>query len=251
MKRRQLIQYAGAGLASVIGSSLWGTRSLAQSGGVTIRSLGHMSFLVSGSGMRILNNPFRSLGCTAKLPAPKVDVDLVLISSQLLDEGAVDVVPGNPRLLYEAGNYEVNNIAIQGISMDHDRKGGRQFGKNIAWRWTQGGLNILHLGGAAAPIDIEQRILIGSPDVLIIPVGGGPKAYSPEEAKAALQVLNAKIIIPMQYLTDAADKTQCDLVAVDAFLDLMKGTPVRRPGSSLSLSKASLPKEGSVIQVLS
>jgi L-ascorbate metabolism protein UlaG (beta-lactamase superfamily) len=252
MKRRQLIQYAGAGLASVIGSSLWGDRGLAQSGGVTIRSLGHMSFLFSGSGIKILSNPFRSLGCTAKLPAPKVDADLVLISSQLLDEGAVDVVPGNPRLLYEAGNYEVNGIKIQGISMDHDRKGGRRFGKNVAWRWTQGGLSILNLGGAAAPINIEQKILMGAPDILIIPVGGGPKAYTPEEAKATLQVFNnPKVVIPMQYLTAAADKNKCDLVALDEFLKLMKDTPVRRPGTSVNLSKGNLPKAGNVIQVLS
>ncbi|MBE9032517.1 MBL fold metallo-hydrolase [filamentous cyanobacterium LEGE 11480] len=250
MKRRQLIQYAGAGLASAIGSSLWGTRSLAQSGGVTIRSLGHMSFLFSGNGLSVLSNPFRSLGCTAGLPAPKVKADLVLISSQLLDEGAVDVVPGNPRLLYEPGNYEVSGVGIQGIGMDHDRNGGRRFGKNVAWRWNQGGLNIIHLGGAATPINIEQKILMGSPDVLIIPVGGGPKAYNPEEAKAALQVLNPKIVIPMQYLTGAAKQDQCDLVGVDAFLKLMEGTPVRRPGASLSLLKSSLPKEGSVIQVL-
>lgn len=251
MKRRQLIQYAGAGLASAIGSSFWGTRGMAQSGGVTIRSLGHMSFLFSGNGLRILSNPFRSLGCTAGLPAPKVNADLVLISSQLLDEGAVDLVPGNPRLLYEAGNYEVSGIRLQGISMDHDRKGGRRFGKNVAWKWTQGGVSVMHLGGAAAPINIEQKILMGAPDVLIIPVGGGPKAYNPEEAKAALQVLNPKVIIPMQYRTAAAAKDQCDLVGVDAFLKLMDGTPVRRAGSSLSLSRGSLPQEGSVIQIMS
>jgi L-ascorbate metabolism protein UlaG (beta-lactamase superfamily) len=250
MKRRQLIQYAGAGLASAIGSSLWGTSSSAQSGGVTIQSLGHMAFLFSGSGLRVLSNPFRSLGCTAGLPAPKVNADLVLISSQLLDEGAVDVVPGNPRLLYEAGNYEVSGVKLQGIGMDHDRSGGKRFGKNVAWRWNQGGLNILHLGGAAAAINIEQKILMGAPDVLIVPVGGGPKAYTPEEAKAALQVLNPKIVIPMQYRTSAAQAGKCDLVGVDAFLKLMEGTKVVRSGVSLSVTSGSLPKTGTVIQVM-
>jgi hypothetical protein len=110
MKRRQLVRYAGAGLVSAIGSGWLTGRAQAQSGGVTIQSLGHMAFLISGNGMRILTNPFRSLGCTAGLAAPKVNADLVLISSQLLDEGAVDVVPGNPRLLYEAGSYEITIV---------------------------------------------------------------------------------------------------------------------------------------------
>jgi L-ascorbate metabolism protein UlaG (beta-lactamase superfamily) len=250
MKRRQLIQYAGAGLASAIGSGLWANRSDAQSGGVTIQSLGHMAFLYSGNGLRVLSNPFRSAGCTAGLPAPRVNADLVLISSQLLDEGAVDVVPGNPRLLYEAGSYEVSGVKIQGVGMDHDRNGGRRFGKNIAWRWNQGGVSILNLGGAAAAINVEQKILFGAPDVVIIPVGGGPKAYSPEEAKAQLQILNPKIIIPMQYRTSGAAKDKCDLVGVDAFLKLMEGTAVRRGGRSLSLNSSSLPKNGPVIQVM-
>lgn len=250
MKRRQLLGYMGAGTLAAIGTSMTGTRSWAQSSGVTLRSLGHMSFLITGSGQRILVNPFRPLGCTAGYPAPKVDTDLVLISSQLLDEGAIDVVPGNPQLLYEAGVYEVKGIKFQGISTDHDRKGGRQFGTNVAWRWTQGGLTMLHLGGAAAPISLEQKILMGSPDVVFIPVGGGPKAYHPEEAKAAIKVLNPKIVVPTQYKTGAAKGQQCDLAGVDAFISLMTGTPVRKSGATVSLSKADLPKDGMVIQVL-
>jgi L-ascorbate metabolism protein UlaG (beta-lactamase superfamily) len=250
MKRRQLIQYAGAGVVSAIGVALSADRGAAQSSGVTIQALGHMAFLISGNGTRILTNPFRALGCTAGLAAPKVGADLVLISSQLLDEGAVDVVPGNPRLLYEAGSYDVSGIKLQGITMDHDRKGGKQFGQNIAWRWTQGGVTIMHLGGAAAPINVEQKILMGSPDVVMLPVGGGAKAYNPEEAAAALKILNPKIVIPMQYRTSAAKAGACDLAAVDAFLKLMGNTPVRRGGSSLSLAKANIPKEGMIIQVL-
>ena len=174
----------------------------------------------------------------------------MLISSQLLDEGAIELLPGNPRLLYEAGAYDVSGIKIQGISADHDRVGGKRFGSNVAWRWTQGGVTVLHLGGAAAPVTLEQKILMGSPDVLLIPVGGGPKAYTPEEAKQAISVLNPKLIIPTQYRTQAA-KDQCDLVGIDDFLKLMSGTPVRKGGDALSIQKADLPKSGMAIQVLS
>jgi L-ascorbate metabolism protein UlaG (beta-lactamase superfamily) len=250
MKRRQLLQYTGAGALATLGSSWIAQGGWTQSSGVTITALGHMAFTFSGSGLRILANPFRSLGCTAGLSAPKAEVDLVLISSQLLDEGAVDVVPGNPRLLYEAGAYTVSGIKFQGISMPHDRIGGKRFGTNVAWRWDQAGVKILFLGGAAAPIEIEQRILMGTPDVVLIPVGGGPKAYDPAEAKAALEGLKPKMVIPMQYLTTAAKKEQCDLVGLDQFLKLMSGTPVRRGSKSITLSPGNLPKEGMVIQVL-
>jgi len=164
----------------------------------------------------------------------------------------VEIVPGSPRLLYEPGVYQLTNSRVQGIRMDHDRLGGRQFGMNVAWLWQQAGLNILHLGGAAAPLTIEQKILMGRPDVLIVPVGGGPKAYRPEEARQAIQELNPKLIIPAHYRTKAAAKEGCDLVGVEEFLKLMEGTPVRRAQTdTIALRPSDLPATGSVIQVMS
>lgn len=249
MQRRKVLGYAGAGLVSALGAGWAAERAAAQSGGLTVQSLGHTCFLLSGGGQRVLVNPFKSVGCTASLAAPKVGADLVMISSQLLDEGFVEIIPGNPRLLYEPGAYQVSGMKIQGINTDHDRVGGKRFGKNVAWRWVQGGLTILHLGGLAAPINLEQKILMGTPDVVFVPVGGGAKAYTPEEAKDALKVLNPKIVIPMHYKTSAA-QGQCDLGGLDQFLSLMTGTAVKRMGRSTTIGRGDLPKDGMVIQVV-
>jgi L-ascorbate metabolism protein UlaG (beta-lactamase superfamily) len=256
MKRRQLIRYAGASLLAASGGALFsGWRSdlaQAQSGSsITVRYLGHTCFLFTGSGKRVLINPFRTLGCTAKYPAPKVETDLVLVSSLLWDEGAAEGLPGNPKVLYEPGDYEIGGIRFQGISINHDREGGRRFGSNVAWRWNQGGIRILHLGGAAAPIEVEQKILMGSPDLAFIPVGGGPKAYDAQEAKQAMDILKPRITIPTQYLTTAADKSACDLAPVDDFLKLVEGMNVRQAGNNITLSQGNIPKEETVIRVLS
>jgi L-ascorbate metabolism protein UlaG (beta-lactamase superfamily) len=255
MKRRQVLRFGRAGLLTALGMGLAVelNPAQAQSGSpLSVRWLGHMSFLFTGGGQRVLVNPFRPIGCTAKYRAPKVPADLVLISSQLLDEGVVDGLPNNPRLLYEPGVYEVGGLQIQGISTDHDRLGGRRFGRNVAWRWKQGGVNILHLGGAAAPITLEQKILMGRPDVLLIPVGGGAKAYNPQEAKQAIQALNPKLVIPMQYRTQAADPAACDIVALDEFLSAMEGTPVRRVnGDSRTIRPSDLPEKTPTIEVFS
>ncbi|BAY46526.1 hypothetical protein SAMD00079811_41380 [Scytonema sp. HK-05] len=253
MKRRQLLGYAGAGLVTTLVTSLGSDLQVnAQSGGsLSIQWLGHTSFLFTGGGVKILTNPFRTIGCTAGYRAPKVAADLVLISSQLLDEGAVEDLAGNPKLIYEPGAYEFNGIKFQGIAINHDRKGGKQFGINTAWLWKQGGVSILHLGGAAAPISIEQKILMGRPDVALVPVGGGPKAYNPQEAKQAIQTLNPKIIIPTHYRTQAADTANCDISPLDDFLTVMNGMTVRRSTSdTLTVSSGKLPDNGA-IQVLS
>jgi len=254
MKRRQFMGYAGAGVLTTLGMGLASQLAPAQAqtrSGVQIQWLGHTSFLFTGGGERILINPFRTLGCTARYRLPKVATDLVLISSQLLDEGAVEILPGNPRLLYEPGVYEIGKRRIEGIRTDHDLIGGKRFGMNVAWRWSQGGVNLLHLGGVASPISIEQKILMGRPDVLLVPVGGGPKAYTPEQAKQAIQTLNPKIVIPTHFRTKAADKDTCDIVPVEDFLTLMTGTPVRRIGDTVTITPADLPKDGMVIQVMS
>ncbi len=214
--------------------------------------LGHTCFLFAGNNQRILVNPFRTLGCTAKYRSPKLPSDVVLISSQLFDEGSVEGLPGNPKIIYEPGAYEYNGIKYQGIRTNHDRLGGRQFGTNTAWRWTQAGINILHLGGAAAPIELEQKILMGRPDVLLIPVGGGAKAYTPQEAKQAIQTLNPKLVIPTHYRTQAADTDSCDIVSLDEFLQLMDGMTVLRANSdTFTLSSADLPANGTAIKVFS
>jgi L-ascorbate metabolism protein UlaG (beta-lactamase superfamily) len=255
MKRRELMRYAGAGLLAAVGTGFasgFETYQAQTGGSLSVQWLGHTSFLFTGSGKRILVNPFKPIGCTAKYRSPKVAADLVLVSSLLFDEGSIEGLPGNPKILYEPGAYEFDGINFQGISINHDRLDGRQFGNNVAWRWNQGGIRVLHLGGAAAPIATEQQILMGRPDLALIPVGGGVKAYTAEEAKQAIQVLNPKVVIPTHYRTQAADAASCDIAGLDGFLELMAGNPVHRiNGDKLALKSADLPQNGSVIEVLS
>lgn len=253
MKRRQLIGYAGVGLATALVTTFGShpEEADAQSSGLSVRWLGHTCFLFTGGGATILVNPFRTVGCTAGYRLPKVKADLVLISSQLLDEGAVDGLPGNPKLVYAPGAYEFKGIKLQGIAIDHDRKGGKQFGINTAWSWKQAGINLLHLGGAAAPISIEQKILMGRPDIAFIPVGGSAKAYNAQEAKQVIEVLNPKLVIPTHYRTQAANAAACDIAPLDEFLTLMQGTTVRRSNSdTIAIKSGDLPSNA-VIQVLS
>lgn len=260
MKRRQVIRYGGASLLAAAGTvwtgglpsnSVQAKPQPSSSNSVLVQWLGHTCFLFTGSGRRILVNPFRAIGCTAGYRLPKVEADLVLISSQLWDEGAAEDLPGNPKVLYEPGLYDLKGFQVQGISTPHDRQGGLRFGTNVAWRWVQGGIRILHLGGAAAPIELEQKILMGSPDLALVPVGGGPKAYNPEEAKQAIAILKPKVVIPTQYLTAAADREACDLVPVDDFLKLVEGLNVQKINSNqIRISSRDLPPEGTVIRVL-
>ncbi|MBW4517097.1 MAG: MBL fold metallo-hydrolase [Timaviella obliquedivisa GSE-PSE-MK23-08B] len=255
MKRRQFVQYTGASVLTTLGIGMidrsQSAQAQTQTSSVTIQSLGHTCFLFTGDGRRILVNPFRPIGCTKGYRSPQVASDLVMISSRLFDEGVTEGLPGSPRVLAESGAYQFTGMQVQGIQTDHDDIGGKRFGMNVVWRWNQGGLNILHMGGAAAPVTVEQQILMGRPDVLLLPVGNGAKAFTPDEAKAAIATLSPKIVIPTQYRTDAADQTACDILPLDDFLKVMEGTPIQRVGGdTISLGKGDLPSE-TQIRVLS
>jgi L-ascorbate metabolism protein UlaG (beta-lactamase superfamily) len=251
IRRRQFLRYAQGGVIASLSAGLLDHWSQAEAAGsLTIRALGHTCFLLSGSGVRVLVNPFRPIGCTAKMAAPKVAAELVMISSRQLDEGVVEGLPGRPKLLFEPGSYNTNGLQIQGIRTLHDRQNGFRFGTNVVWKWIQGGMNVVHLGGIASPLNIEQKILLGTPDVLFIPVGGTDETYTPAEAKAAIALLQPKLVVPTHYRTGTADPNACTLEPVENFLTAMAGTTIRRGAvSSLTLSAGSLAK-GPVIQVM-
>jgi L-ascorbate metabolism protein UlaG (beta-lactamase superfamily) len=260
MKRRQFVYHLGAGLIASIAAGTIDRSQSAQaqtSGSVSIQYLGHSCFKFTGDGRRILVNPFRPIGCTAGYRAPQVATDLVMISSRLFDEGVTDGIPGNPRVLSESGIYQFRGMQVQGIETLHDRIEGRRFGTNIAWRWNQSGLNFLHLGGIASAITVEQQILMGRPDVLLIPVGGGDKSYTPQEALQSVRLLNPKIVIPTQYRTQAADAASCNIEPLDSFLTLMQETSSQQTlvqrvsGDAIAIRPQDLPEAGPVVKVLS
>jgi L-ascorbate metabolism protein UlaG (beta-lactamase superfamily) len=156
----------------------------------------------------------------------------------------LDVVPGNPKVLFQPGDYLIDGIRVQGVRMPR----GPRFGVNVGWRWRMAGIDIVHLGGAALPITREQSILLSRPDLLLVPVGGGPKNYDPAGAKAAIEALQPKLVIPTMYRTAAAEESQCELLPLQEFLRLF---PAAAPQPALSnpllLSAQALPRQGLAI----
>lgn len=238
MKRRQFLQTASVTTLGAIAShSLFRSETIvqAQTGAISVQWLGHTCFFIEHGGVRLLVNPYRAAGCLAQYKGEFPEADIVLITSQLFDEGYIEDLKGDPTVLWQAGQFEAKGIIFNGISMDHanlERYRGWRFPVNVAWSWTLGGVGFMHLGGAGEAVDIDDFILTGgTADVVMVPVGGTdayvnsdptfpPKGYLPSQAVTALDLLAPKVIIPTHYLTDAADET-CKLSPVDTFLGLL------------------------------
>ena len=217
----------------VSGSALLaiGTVAPVRAAGVSVTNYGHSALLIRGGGQSVMVNPFRAVGCAKGLAEPRVNATVILASSELPDEGARI---GGGTYLAQPGSYRVGGLNIEGFAAPHDRVGGRRFGQATLWRWQQAGLNFAHLGGTAATLSGEDKVLLGRPDVLIIGVGGGGKVYNAEEAAKVVRELNPRRVIPVQYVNGEAP-SGCDLSDVQPFLDAMSGTEVRKVGPNLNL----------------
>jgi L-ascorbate metabolism protein UlaG (beta-lactamase superfamily) len=208
-----------------------GTVAPVRAAGVTVTNYGHSALLIRGGGQSVMVNPFRAVGCAKGLAEPRVNATVILASSELPDEGARI---GGGTYLAKPGSYRVSGLKIEGFATPHDRVGGRRFGQATVWRWQQAGLNFAHLGGTAATLSGEDKVLLGRPDVLIIGVGGGGKVYNGEEAAKVVRALNPRRVIPVQYV-NGEPPSGCDLGDAQPFLDAMAGTEVRKVGPNLNL----------------
>lgn len=252
MKRRQLIRYGAMGVLASAGAVLGGRNRAIAAESLSIEYHGHTCFRINGGGLSVLNNPFKPVGCTANYVPPRFNADVVTISSHLLDEGYVQELPGNPGLLRKPGLYKFRDTQFQGLGMAHDRVDGFRFGRNVAWLWQQAGLSIFHMGGAAGILDPELRILIGRPDILILPVGGVEKAFNAQEAMAVITELEPRLVIPSHYRTAAADAETCTIEPIDAFVSAFgsaKGSDrIQTVGrSGITITSNSLPSDGTTI----
>lgn len=257
MKRRQFLHGVQLSTIAALGAIMTGTQTPARSqttraaNTLTIDYLGHTCFRFRSTDLTVMANPFRPAGCTAGYAAPDArNADITIISSLLLDEGATDTVRED-RLLFESGVYQYGETKFEGIPIAHDRFDGKRFGTNLIWLWNQADLKIVHLGGGAAPLQFEQRVLIGRPDILLLPIGGGDKAYTPTEALTAMRVLNPRLVIPTHYQTTAADEANCEIEPLSSFLELealqtlvdQGDLVVHSASGSLSLTAATIPQE--------
>ena len=204
--------------------------SSAVAGNLLLKSFGHGSFLIKGEEKSILINPFKSIGCASDLNEPKgVDADFILASSRLADEG---YNPNNQLMFVEPGIYKVGNILLNGVTVPHDRVGGRRFGMATVWRWEQNNLKIVYMGGAAGEMDINSQIVLARPDILFISIGGGIKSYNGEEASRIVANLKPSIVIPVHFSTRKKINLDCDFSNADLFLKNMNDFKVKYVGKS-------------------
>lgn len=201
--------------------------------------LGHSCFRIKAKEATVVTDPCPpSSGYNIGKPT----ADIVTISHSDDNYSYVKGVAGKPVIISSPGEYEIHEAFITGITTYQDTEKGSGRGKNLSFVIEMEGLRVCHLGNLGHTPTAEQAEEMTGVDVLLIPVGGGDTI---DGAKAAeiVSLLEARVVVPMHYKTDAYKD---GLEPPDRFLKEL-GASASEPQAKLSLNKTTVPMETKAI----
>ncbi len=200
---------------------------------------GHSCFRLRTREATVVNDPYeKAIGLA--LPRPRADV--VTISHNHQGHHNAEGVRGEPKIVNGPGEYEIRGVFINGVKTYHDKRSGRDRGKNTAYVVTIDGLTVCHLGDLGHVPSQTQAEDFGNVDILLVPVGG-VSTINASDAAEVISLFEPQIAIPMHYrVPDLAYK----LDSLDKFVKEM-GLKKAEPIESLKVTRESLPKETQVV----
>lgn len=178
--------------------------------------IGHATFLIENArGEKLLMDPAAP---EVGYKSCSVPVNLVTESHQHYDHNYTEGLLGCYNVISEPGNYEYGGFKIFGIPSYHDDVKGAKRGNNIIFVVECDNYRLCHLGDLGHELEDSVRDLIGTIDVLMIPVGGNFTIDGKTAAKEA-QALAPHVVLPMHYKTS---RLSFPLSGVEDFLIYMK-----------------------------
>lgn len=196
----------------------------------------HACFTVATASTTLLLDPCDpTTGFTLK----DIPADAVLCSHGHRDHSYAEAAAGNPAVLNSPGTYAVGDFSVTMIPCWHDEEQGAKRGRNLVSVLEAEGLRVVHLGDLGHLPDEELYAKIGTPDVLLIPVGG-VFTIDAEKAKTVTDRINPKLVIPMHY---ADEKLDFRLGDAESYLKRMKNREQTViPEGTLTVEKGACPE---------
>jgi len=162
-----------------------------------INYFGKQYFKISQGETVIAYNPL-SKDSKYKDKASRFGANVALISVNQQDYNGIDTVTygeAKPFVISGPGEYETNGISVIGIGSDTEINKKNYI--NTIYLADIDDINICFLGALSKELSTENRGIIGNPDIVFVPVGGG--LLTPQNAYKLAVSLESSIIIPMDY----------------------------------------------------
>ena len=148
---------------------------------------GHSCFQMESGGYSIVLDPYTKVEGYKEL---SLEANAVCCSHEHGDHSFRDGVKIVP-----AGE---NPFKITEIQSFHDPEGGAKRGKNIIRIFEAEGTKLAHLGDIGCSLKPEEMEMLRGMDCILVPVGG-TFTINAAEAKALMDELNPRTVIPMHY----------------------------------------------------
>lgn len=202
---------------------------------------GHSCFRIRGRDVTILADPVTP--DTGYLLNPQT-AHIVTFSHPPTDELLELPIEPGFQALTGPGEYEIRDVQVRGIRTrgQSSSDSAPAAARNTIYVFEIEDLVVAHLGRLGSVLTEDEASEIGSIDILLIPVGGGP-ALDASRASEVISQLEPTFVIPMLYRTEQGDLQQDPL---DRFLKEM-GLSEVTPKDSVSLKRADLTETAEVI----
>jgi len=191
--------------------------------------------------VNLVIDPYESSG-SFRFPR-SMEGDLVVSTSNKPEHANIKGVGGKPFTIEQAGEFEVKNVFVYGISAPKKDAGPKD--RHTIYKVETENVSIAHLGSLNRELTDDEMDQLQNIDILMVPVGGGD-VLTPKKAVEVINQIEPRIIIPMYYnLPNIKQK----LTGVEAFtkeLSIYKS----EEGNKLKVSRKDLPEEDTIIYVL-
>lgn len=175
-----------------------------------LRWYGQSAFGLEGTDATVFIDPFGDMSAAAAhgmrfdYPAIEgVSPDLLLVTHEHMDHNGVEAIEGEPAVIRStAGTLESPVGGVIAVASEHDAVAGTERGPNVIFNFELDGVRVCHFGDfGQSALRPEQAAALQGIDLLILPVGGGP-TIDAAGAKAIVQELRPRWVVPMHYQTE-------------------------------------------------
>ena len=162
-----------------------------------LKWLGHSCFEITlNNGKVLVTDPYDE---TVGYPPLHVRADAVLSSHAHFDHNYFAAVEGDPRIVNQAGSYEVCGAKVTAVPTWHDDACGAKRGSNLIFVIEADNLRVAHLGDLGhLPETDDQKAALTGLDAMLIPIGGFFTIDTPQ-AVSIIETFKPRCAIAMHF----------------------------------------------------
>jgi L-ascorbate metabolism protein UlaG (beta-lactamase superfamily) len=157
-------------------------------------------------GTRIVCDPYGSLKPAGMPEFPKnIKAQGVTISHFHGCHSNSASIIGNPKIMYDPGEYIVGSVKIKGFKADHGLTNGKPAGDGTVFMFEVAGVKIVHLGATGVVTDAETVAAMKNADVVIVNVHGDVTKPH-EKILKQMKEAGARTLVPGHYSLTSSDR---------------------------------------------